>query len=62
MTNWRKSTYSTYEPGCVDVRRDLRAIRDTKDPDGPVLAGDVRQLVKLTTTVTRQHGTGDVTS
>jgi Domain of unknown function (DUF397) len=39
---WRKSTYSGGNGGnCVEVARSLRvavAVRDSKDPDGPVVA------------------------
>ena len=39
--NWRKASYSgTNGGGCVEVACDLPgtvAIRDSKDPDGPVL-------------------------
>jgi hypothetical protein len=39
--NWRKASYSTTNGGgCVEVATDLPelvAVRDSKDPDGPVL-------------------------
>ena len=38
---WRKSTYSTNGGSCVEVAlgaRDLVAVRDSEDPDGPELA------------------------
>ena len=38
---WRKSTYSNNGGSCVEVAlgaRDLVAVRDSKDPDGPELA------------------------
>jgi hypothetical protein len=39
--NWRKASYSgTNGGGCVEVARDLPdtvAVRDSKDPNGPVL-------------------------
>lgn len=40
-TVWRKSSYSgSYENDCVEVARAERvvAVRDSKNPDGPVLA------------------------
>jgi hypothetical protein len=33
---WRVSSYSAQE-ACVEVRGDLRAVRDSKDPNGPSL-------------------------
>jgi hypothetical protein len=43
---WRKSSYSGGENNaCVEVNYDLTAIRDSKNPDGPVLYGDVRALI-----------------
>jgi hypothetical protein len=37
--NWRKSTYSSSNGSCVEVRRLAHAVevRDTKDRTGPVL-------------------------
>ncbi len=34
---WRKSSRSD-TGNCVEVRRDLAALRDSKQPDGPALA------------------------
>lgn len=34
---WRKSSRSETS-NCVEVRRDLGALRDSKRPDGPALA------------------------
>ena len=43
---WRKSSYSGGENNaCVEVKYDLSAIRDSKNPDGPVLYGDVGALI-----------------
>jgi hypothetical protein len=38
--NWRKSTYSSTNGSCVEVRRlpDAIEVRDTKDRNGPVLS------------------------
>ncbi|MEV8328266.1 DUF397 domain-containing protein [Kitasatospora sp. NPDC056731] len=39
-TSWRKSTYSGGSNGCVEVAdgfTGLMPVRDSKDPDGPVL-------------------------
>ena len=41
--DWRKSTFSGSGGNCVEVRQDLAAIRDSKNPSGPLLA--VPQLV-----------------
>jgi len=37
--NWRKSTYSLSNGNCVEVGAEpaLVAIRDSQDPDGPVI-------------------------
>jgi uncharacterized protein DUF397 len=45
---WRKSSYSGNEPtgGCVEVAQDLAAVRDSKNPDGPVLSVDARALLE----------------
>lgn len=43
---WRKSSYSGGENNaCVEIKDDLTAIRDSKNPDGPVLYGDIRALI-----------------
>ena len=34
---WRTSSYSAQNGQCVEVRGDLSAVRDSKNPDGPVL-------------------------
>jgi hypothetical protein len=34
---WRKSTRSTDNGACVELSGDLDAVRDSKNPDGPVL-------------------------
>jgi hypothetical protein len=36
MSDWRKSSYSGADNNCVEVRRDLTAVRDSKNP-GPEL-------------------------
>jgi len=41
MTNWRKSSKSNTGGSCVEVRNDLAAIRDSKNPDGPTLTVDL---------------------
>lgn len=42
---WRKSTFSNVGSGCVEIARDLDAVRDSKNPDGPRLRFDVRALI-----------------
>lgn len=43
---WRKSSYSGGENNaCVEVNGDLTAIRDSKNPEGATLAGDVRGFI-----------------
>jgi hypothetical protein len=43
--DWRKSTFSGDSGNCVQVRQDLAAIRDSKNPTGPVLAADLSGLL-----------------
>jgi hypothetical protein len=40
FTRWRKSSYSSDSGNCVEIafRPDQVGVRDSKDPDGPVLA------------------------
>lgn len=48
MVRWRKSSYSggsNTTGGCVELAHDLGAVRDSKNPEGPVLTGDVRALL-----------------
>jgi hypothetical protein len=40
---WRKSSYSGGGENCVELADS--AVRDSKDPDGPVLSVDVTALV-----------------
>jgi hypothetical protein len=42
---WRKSSYSSNGSSCVEVRRDLVAVRDSKHSGGPELRTDIRSLV-----------------
>lgn len=43
---WRKSARSTGGESCVEVRRDRAALRDSKNPAGPVLpCGNLPLLV-----------------
>jgi len=44
---WRKSSYSSSNGGnCVEIDPYLRALRDSKNPAGPVLTGRVDLLVQ----------------
>jgi hypothetical protein len=45
LGGWRKSSFSDTGNGCVEVAPTLTAIRDSKNPEGPRLSGDVRGLV-----------------
>ena len=45
---WRKSSKSNSASQCVEIRNDLVAIRDSKNPNGPTVAAD---LFRLLTTV-----------
>ncbi|PWW64760.1 DUF397 domain-containing protein [Actinokineospora spheciospongiae] len=40
---WRKSSRSD-DANCVQVRQDLAAVRDSKNPGGPTLAVDLPRL------------------
>jgi hypothetical protein len=45
--SWRASSFSGQGGSCVEVRNDLSALRDSKDPNGPMLhAPGLRGLVK----------------
>jgi hypothetical protein len=43
--DWRESSFSGDSGDCVQVRRDLAAVRDSKNPTGPVLIADLDQLL-----------------
>lgn len=42
---WRSSSHSGSDGNCVQVRGDLTAVRDSKDPSGPILRIDLPRLV-----------------
>jgi hypothetical protein len=44
---WRKSTRSDSGSTCVEVRSDLRAIRDSKNPTGPALTFSIGAIERL---------------
>ncbi|HEY0805858.1 MAG TPA: DUF397 domain-containing protein [Pseudonocardiaceae bacterium] len=47
VVRWRRSSHSGGDgnSSCVELAHDLGAVRDSKNPDGPVLTGDVRALL-----------------
>jgi Domain of unknown function (DUF397) len=53
--NWRKSTYSRSMGNCVEVGtgQALVAVRDSKDPDGPVIDMSPRAWIEFTERVRR---------
>lgn len=42
---WRKSSKSEAAGACVEVRNDLSAIRDSKNPTGPTMSADLSRLL-----------------
>jgi len=42
---WRKASGSQASTTCVEVAGTLDRIRDSKNPAGPVLRGDVKELI-----------------
>jgi hypothetical protein len=43
---WRKSSHSGNESNCVELNQALDALRDSKNPTGPILrAAELRVLV-----------------
>jgi hypothetical protein len=53
--NWRKSSYSLANGNCVEVGtgQALVAVRDSTDPDGPVLDVSPRTWTEFTDAVKR---------
>jgi hypothetical protein len=43
--DWRKSSFSGSGGNCVEVRQDLAAVRDSKNPTGPTLTADLSLLL-----------------
>lgn len=44
---FRKSSRSGGQSTCVEVAQTLRHVRDSKNPDGPVLHADVAALIAV---------------
>lgn len=42
---WHKSSHSGQESNCVELAHTMDAVRDSKNPGGPVLAADLGALV-----------------
>lgn len=42
---WRKSSYSSEDGACVELAHTLDAVRDSKNPGGPVLKIDLQGLL-----------------
>jgi hypothetical protein len=42
---WRKSSYNSSGPDCVEVAGTLDRVRDSKKPTGPTLHADLTQLL-----------------
>ena len=56
--NWRKSTYSNNQGACVevaDLTHGARAVRDSKDPAGPVLRFGPSQWATFTAGIHRGY-------
>ena len=55
IMNWRKSTYSLSNGNCVEAGTGpaLVAIRDSQDPDGPVINVSPREWTEFTEYVKR---------
>jgi hypothetical protein len=44
--SWRKPTQSGDQGSCFELRNDLRAVRDSKDPDGGFLTVDLAAFIR----------------
>lgn len=45
--DWAKSSHSANTSNCVEADRNLRRIRDSKNPTGPTLDCDVAALARF---------------
>ncbi|WP_184726215.1 DUF397 domain-containing protein [Saccharopolyspora phatthalungensis] len=43
---WKKSSRSQNGSDCVEVASTLDALRDSKDPEGPVVTADVSKFIR----------------
>ncbi|MGX7828979.1 DUF397 domain-containing protein [Actinokineospora sp. 24-640] len=50
---WKKSSRSTNTDNCVEVRQDLAAVRDSKNPQGPALGFSATSVSALIVKVAR---------
>ncbi|HEY1573683.1 MAG TPA: DUF397 domain-containing protein [Pseudonocardiaceae bacterium] len=46
QVSWRKASYSSNGTSCVELAGDLAAVRDSKNPGGPILRVDLRPFVR----------------
>lgn len=46
-TRWRKSTRSNPNGDCVELADTLDRVRDSKNPGGPAVSGDIRALLAV---------------
>lgn len=48
VVRWRKSSFSGggTQTACIELASSLEMIRDSKNPQGPVLGGDMAALVR----------------
>jgi hypothetical protein len=44
---WRTSSFSSNGTSCVEVFHTLGAVRDSKNPEGPILRVDFGQLLAV---------------
>jgi hypothetical protein len=55
---WHKSSYSSQDGNCVEVAQNLPgvvAVRDSKNPDGPVLVVTLEEWQEFLFTLKNQH-------
>jgi Domain of unknown function (DUF397) len=42
---WRKSSHSNEDGACIELAHTHDTLRDSKNPNGPTLTGDVHRLL-----------------